>query len=76
MQKAPLRLVLGITTMIIILGYLVAAYWDGMLSGQTDTGTVQEDDKKNLLLLMSHVQSNSITDSLLCPWKSKPLHFL
>ena len=40
-----------------ILGYLVTAYWDGMLSGQTDTGTVQQDEKK--LLLMSHVQSNS-----------------
>ena len=51
MQKAPLRLVPGITTMIIILGYLVAAHWDGMFSGQTDTGTVQEDEKKSLLLL-------------------------
>ena len=45
--------------MIIIQGCLVAAYWDGMFQGQTDTGTVQEDEKKNLLLLMSHVQSNS-----------------
>ena len=59
MQKAPLKLVPGITTMIIILGYLLAAYWDRMLSGQTDTGTVQDDEKKNLFLLMSHVQSNS-----------------
>ena len=42
MQKAPLRLVLSITTMIFILGYLVAAYWDGMFQGQTDTGTVQK----------------------------------
>ena len=45
--------------MIIILGYLVVAYWDGMFSRQTDTGTVQDNEKKNLLLLMSHVQSNS-----------------
>ena len=45
MQKAPLKLVPGITTMIIILGYLLAADWDRVLSGQTDTGTVQDDEK-------------------------------
>ena len=84
MQKATLRLVLGITTMITIPGYLVVAYWYRMFPGQTDTGTVQEDEK-SLLLIMSHVQSNPalrtplntdssffITDSLLCPWNSKP----
>ena len=38
--------------------------FSGSLLGQgvfrpTDTGTVKEEEKKNLLLLMSHVQSNS-----------------